>query len=180
MRSTGAELAGTYDIEKYRICIVSFDHRIYSYIVNTIYDLFLYCIHYSRLQLVHNISNFKTRVCTFVYRQKFCVCIVYIRYTIHETRRFRLTCICTTLICKVFTKNTRSVLIRDVKTPNFFGPARNKIFYFRPVWASENILSSMFYNKTTNYLVLTDLQRRRRLDFGLREEHTEKITQQRL
>ena len=51
--------------------------------------------------------------------------------------------------------------------------ARNTIFYFRPVWASENILSSMFYNKTTNYLVLTDLQRRR-LDFGSREEHTAK------
>ena len=72
---------------------------------------------------------------------------------------------------------------RDVKTPKFFGPARpvahfsgparNKIFYFRPVWASENILSSMFYNNTTNYLVLTDLQRRR-LDFGSREEHTAK------
>ena len=67
------------------------------------------------------------------------------------------------------------ICIRDVKTPKFFcparpvvhfsGPARNTIFYFRPVWASENILSSMFYNKTTNYLVLTDLQRRR-LDFG--------------
>ena len=53
------------------------------------------------------------------------------------------------------------------------GPARNKIFYFRPVWASENILSSMFYNKTTNNLVLTDLQRRQ-LDFGSREEHTAK------
>ena len=56
------------------------------------------------------------------------------------------------------------------------GPARNKIFIlgpFGPVWASENILSSMVYNKTTNYLVLTDLQRRR-LDFGLREEHTAK------
>ena len=51
--------------------------------------------------------------------------------------------------------------------------ARNKIFYFRPVWASENILSSMVYNKTTNYLVLTDLQKRR-LDFGLREEHIAK------
>ena len=43
---------------------------------------------------------------------------------------------------------------------HFSGPARNKIFYFRPVWASENILSSMVDNKTTNYLVLTDLQRR--------------------
>ena len=39
--------------------------------------------------------------------------------------------------------------------------------------ASENLLSLMFYNKTTNYLVLTDLQRRR-LDFGSREEHTAK------
>ena len=68
-----------------------------------------------------------------------------------------------------------TVFIRDVKTPKFFGPAHNKIFYFRPVWASENILSSMFYNKTTNYLSieLTDLQRRR-LDFGSREEHTAK------
>ena len=60
-----------------------------------------------------------------------------------------------------------NVHIRDVKTPKFFGPARssffrpgpvrNKIFYFRPVWArlgQQNILSSMFYNKTTNYLVL--------------------------
>ena len=75
------------------------------------------------------------------------------------------------------------VYTRDVKTPKFFGPARcsffrpgparNTIFYFRPVWANENILSSMFYNKTTNYLVLTDLQRRR-LDFGSREEHTAK------
>ena len=36
---------------------------------------------------------------------------------------------------------------------HFSGPARNKNFYFRPVWASKNILSSMFYNKTTNYLV---------------------------
>ena len=73
--------------------------------------------------------------------------------------------------------------VRDVKTPKFFGPARssffrpgparNKMFYFRPVWVSENILSSMFYNKTTNYLILTDLQRRR-LDFGSREEHTAK------
>ena len=43
---------------------------------------------------------------------------------------------------------------------------------FGPVWASENILSTMFYNITTNYLVLTDLQRRR-VDFGSREEHTE-------
>ena len=77
-------------------------------------------------------------------------------------------------------KKVHLMLIRDVKTPKFFGPARssffrpgpprNKIFYFRPVWASENILSSIFYNKTTNYLVLTDLQRRR-LDFGSREEH---------
>ena len=56
---------------------------------------------------------------------------------------------------------------------HFSGPARNKIFYFRPVWARENILSSMFYNKTTNYLELTDL-RRRRMDFGSREEHTAK------
>ena len=76
---------------------------------------------------------------------------------------------------------------RDVKTPKFFGPARslffrpgqarNKIFYCSPfifkLNCSENILSSMFYNKTTNYLVLTDLQRRR-LDFGSREEHTAK------
>ena len=71
----------------------------------------------------------------------------------------------------------------DVKTPKFFGPARssffrpgparNKIFYFRPVWPSKNILSSLFYNKTTNYLVLTDLQRRR-LNFGSREKHRAK------
>ena len=31
----------------------------------------------------------------------------------------------------------------------------------------------MFYNKTTNYLVLTDFQRRQ-LDFGSREEYTAK------
>ena len=82
---------------------------------------------------------------------------------------------------------------RDVKTPKFFGPARPvahfsgparpgparpviKVFNlgpFGPVWASKNILSSMFYNKTTNYLVLTDLQRRR-LDFSSRKEHTAK------
>ena len=67
----------------------------------------------------------------------------------------------------------KTFYIRDVKTPKFFGPARNKIFYFRPVWASENILSSMFSNKTTNYIVLTDLQRRR-LDFGSNEKHTAK------
>ena len=58
------------------------------------------------------------------------------------------------------------------------GPARPVIKFFilgpfGPVWASENILSSMFYNKTTNNLVLTNLQRRR-LDFGSREEHTAK------
>ena len=29
----------------------------------------------------------------FVYRQKFRVYIVYLRYTIHDTRRFRVTCI---------------------------------------------------------------------------------------
>ena len=61
---------------------------------------------------------------------------------------------------------------------HFSGLARPviKVFIlgpFGPVWASENILSSMVYNKTTNYLVLTDLQRHR-LDFGLREEHTPK------
>ena len=61
---------------------------------------------------------------------------------------------------------------------HFPGPARPVIKFFilgpfGPVWASENILSSMFYNKTTNYLVLTDLQRHR-LDFGSREEHTAK------
>ena len=76
----------------------------------------------------------------------------------------------------------RAVLILEMLKPlnfsarpvvHFSGPARNKFFYFRPVSAIENILSSMFYNKTTNYLVLTDLQRRR-LDFGLREEHTAK------
>ena len=76
-----------------------------------------------------------------------------------------------------------TVQTRDVKTPKFLGPARssffrpgparNKFFYFRPVWANENILSSMFYNQTTNYLVLTDLQSRR-LDFGSREEHIAK------
>ena len=27
---------------------------------------------------------------------------------------------------------------------HFSGPARNTIFYFRPVWASENLLGSMF------------------------------------
>ena len=77
---------------------------------------------------------------------------------------------------------------RDVKTPKFFGPARPVAHFsgparpvinffilgpFGPVWARKNILSSMFYNKTTNYLVLTDLQRRR-LDFSYREEHTAK------
>ena len=61
---------------------------------------------------------------------------------------------------------------------HFSGPARPVIQCFilgpfGPVWASENLLSSMFYNKTTNYLVLTDLQKRR-LDFGSREEHTAK------
>ena len=70
------------------------------------------------------------------------------------------------------------IITRDVKTPKFFGPARPVIQFFilgpfGPVWASKNLLSSMFYNKTTNYLLLTDLQRRR-LDFGLREEHTAK------
>ena len=66
--------------------------------------------------------------------------------------------------------------------PWFIFPARPVIKIFilgqfgpvGPVWASENILSSIVYNKTTNYLALTDLQRRR-LDFGLREEHTAKI-----
>ena len=43
------------------------------------------------------------------------------------------------------------VLTRDGKTPNFYGPARpvvyfsgparNNLFYFRPVWARENLLS---------------------------------------
>ena len=58
---------------------------------------------------------------------------------------------------------------------HFSAPARPviKFFYFRPVWACENILSSMFYNKTTNYLVLTDLPRRR-LNFDSRKEHTAK------
>ena len=61
---------------------------------------------------------------------------------------------------------------------HFSCPARPVIQFFilgpfGPVWASENILSSMFYNKTTTYLVLTDLQRPR-LDFGSREEHTAK------
>ena len=61
---------------------------------------------------------------------------------------------------------------------HFSGPARPVIKFFilgpfGPVWASKNMLSSMFYNKTTNYLVLTDLQRRR-LDFSSRKEHTAK------
>ena len=73
---------------------------------------------------------------------------------------------------------TCTVQSRDVKTPKFFCPARPVIKFFilgpfGPVWSSENILSSMFYNKPTNYLVLTDLQRRR-LDFGSRKEHTAK------
>ena len=65
---------------------------------------------------------------------------------------------------------TLSKRTRDVKTPKFYGPARPVVHFsgparpiiknfifgqFGPVWASENVLSSMFYNKTTNYLVLT-------------------------
>ena len=61
----------------------------------------------------------------------------------------------------------------DRPVVHFSGPARNKIFIIGPFGPEKNILSSMVYNKTTNYLVLTDLQRRR-LDFGLREEHTAK------
>ena len=46
------------------------------------------------------------------------------------------------------------VSARDGKMTIFFGPARNTIFNFRPVWAGlgprQNLLSLMFYTKTTN------------------------------
>ena len=62
-RSTGAELAGTYDKRKYRICMVYFPliivyTSVYRYIRYTIYDLFVYRIHYSSRHLA-NTSNFK-------------------------------------------------------------------------------------------------------------------------
>ena len=43
----------------------------------------------------------------------------------------------------VYSGLTLTVRSRDGKTPKFLGPARNKNFYFRPVWARENFLSLM-------------------------------------
>ena len=45
--------------------------------------------------------------------------------------------------------NSPQFALEMLKPLNFSarpGPARNNLFYFRPVWASENILSSMFYS----------------------------------
>ena len=69
--------------------------------------------------------------------------------------------------CPHFSSFSKIELISDGKTTILFaptrsvvpfpGPARNPIFNFRPVWARKTLLSPMFLNMTTNYLVLTDI-----------------------